>query len=533
MRNSSIGLPSSLILLPLCVAASSASCRVVRQPDPSLEPTGRVNFRIENATGSEAEVGVSTGGDADSTAARTILKDVLLSEGTVRVGAGSFSEGELLCTGQIVVTATVGADSGTGVVFEGAGTGTPGFDEGSLGLAGERTLLYATHYDCGDTVVVRITDDGSRTSGEAEPVGQGEITVYAAHEPVPDPDLPTTDQEPAEADDQTESDDDDATASEGQIRVRVENATPTDAQVTISVAEFSQQVGTGSQAGQDQDLTTEAVVRVGADQHSEGTVACGQTVSVAATLGQDSPAQVSFTGDGTGTPGFDEGSVGLNGERLLIYGEHYTCGDTLVVRLMDDGTGVAFSESDVALGEVLVFTSGQTLPDPAGLPEEGIDDRVDIVIVDQTPSPVQIRLGLGTGTSDEGAGGSNGEASAQSGSSEVQVRVLAGGTAQGTVSCSALVTVTASVVIPKLLWGTDADEESVEDKFREVVLTGDGTGTPGFDEGAVGTAYERFLELDTHFSCGDTITITVTDEGMAADWPNDGTLGAGTISVSE
>ena len=110
MRTSPTWLPTSLILLPLCVAVVSASCRVVREPDPSLEPAFRslvektgqhrgipVGLALVISANTLLGVRIYIGLD-DPTPNSVISKDILLSEGTVRAGAGSFSKGELACT---------------------------------------------------------------------------------------------------------------------------------------------------------------------------------------------------------------------------------------------------------------------------------------------------------------------------------------------------------------------------------------------------------------------------------------------------
>ncbi|HUU83142.1 MAG TPA: hypothetical protein VM243_06515 [Phycisphaerae bacterium] len=521
-------MPNRSIIPLLCAGAVLASCRVIHEPEPT---PGQVTVRIENATGSQADVAVTIdpGTEAGATAARATFNAALTPDGTVRVPPSSFTEGVLLCGEQFVISATVGENAGTTVVFDGAGTGTPGFDEGSVGLAGERTLLNGTHFDCGDAIVIRLTDDGSRAA-DTEPVGTGQISVFTAGDPIPEPDLPAN---AIQSTNTAASATAGSTSAQDQLQVRVENGTPSDAQVTFAISDFSQSNSVGYNAAYlDDDLTTNTVVRVAGGQYSAGTIACGQKITVSADVGTGTPATVSFSGDGTGTPGFDQGSVGLSGERMLVYNEHYACGATLIVHITDDGTGVGFSESNAPLGDVQVYTELQPLPDPVLLPEGTPEDQVGVDILNQTTSPIQVRLSLGNAISDGQDTASAGAGSTQS-ANNIEVRVLSGDIALGTVPCSALVTVTSWVVIPKLQWGSDGDEESVEDKYREVVLTGEGTGTPGFDEGAVGTDYQRFLVLDTHFQCGDIITITITDPGASSNWPDPGSPGAGIIGVDE
>ena len=195
----------SWAVMPVLVAILlPAGCRVSREPEPGEELAGPLAFRIENATASIANITIAPGGSAETgageastgeaaseaaagdTASRLIAQEDLASSATVRVGPYAQSEGELLCGQEVVISVTVEDENTTAVLLEGSGAGTPGFDEGSLGLSGERTLLYDDHYGCGDTVVVRVVDDGTGVGGSTSSTAVGEVRVYAAGQVPPD-----------------------------------------------------------------------------------------------------------------------------------------------------------------------------------------------------------------------------------------------------------------------------------------------------------------------------------------------------------
>ena len=186
--------------LPVVTLLSLASCQVIRVPDSSSQPEGALLFRIENATASPTDVTVQISAvEAQSveggpqTPTNTLAEQSLASEATIRVGPGDFSEGTMGCGPRAVVTAVVG--DGTQVALSGSGAGTPAFDQGSVGLTGERFLLFESDYICGDVVVVRIEDNGTGVGTSSSSIGLGSIAVYAADD-LPDVDLPTFDKDP-------------------------------------------------------------------------------------------------------------------------------------------------------------------------------------------------------------------------------------------------------------------------------------------------------------------------------------------------
>ncbi len=60
--------------------------------------------------------------------------------------------------------------------------------------------------------------------------------------------------------------------------------------------------------------------------------------------------------------------------------------------------------------------------------------------------------------------------------------------------------------------------------FHGVVLTGNGTGTDGFDENSISVVRGRLFQLGTHFECGDTITLTVTATNNQFKFDEEGEL---------
>jgi len=349
----------------LVAALLLTACRVVRLPDSSAEPDGALLFRIENATASQIDVTLASGlseveasllpaeavvddspvietaeaepgpeAGPEPEAARFITEEDLPPEATIRVAGGSYSEGELLCGDQVIVSASADTDTPKTVMLTGAGAGTPGFDESSVGLTGERTLLFDIHYACGDTVVIRVTDDGTGVGGSASDEGLGEVQVY------PPAEVPSVGGLCG-----PDGADRDAAAESDSVLINIDNQTGTG----ISL-EFL--VGTG-----DAETDVQTDVTVLPFGLANGTLGCAQQVTLRALLIESSSGvdgtsptlyQVTLTGDGTGAVGFDEATVGPGNTRLLLKGEHFECGDTIRVTILDDAAGVDEETDSVA-----------------------------------------------------------------------------------------------------------------------------------------------------------------------------------------
>ncbi|MCK4658086.1 MAG: hypothetical protein KAV82_01065, partial [Phycisphaerae bacterium] len=402
----------------------------------------------------------------------------------------------LPCGDEITITANIGGTETAKVLLEGEGTGTVGFDQGSVGLAGERLLLRQVHYDGGDTVVIRITSD--RTGTSPDHTGNGDVEVYAANEPLPEPDFGGT-----------------YTSETDLLRFRFTNHTNSFAQIhiipgspTTQSSSYSEVDGEGSG---DVDSDGGFDVRIGPNDSTDGWFACEEAVTITATLSSSDETTVLLTGAGTGTQGFDEGSVGLDGERLLIRNEHFDCGDTVYISITDDGTSTG--PNHAGTGEIEIYGPDQTPP------EAEVDDDTGILkfrISNETNSFAQMHITLGT-TSEQGSTSSADGEEATSSESDggFDVRVPPNTYTDGWFDCGDAITITASL-------------SSTED--THVLLEGDGTGTQGFDEGSVGSDGERLLVKNVHFVCGDTVYICLTDDGSSS---GPGLAGRGQIDVYE
>ena len=134
-------------------------------------------------------------------------------------------------------------------------------------------------------------------------------------------------------------------------------------------------------------------------------------------------------------------------------------------------------------------------------------DEVTLVVVNAVESTVQVSFATGSGSLADGGGTEV--------SSEVEARVAPGSTTVGTGVCAQEYIVAAAHLEAI---GTTVTEDSGDGpfsgggntRFHSVVLTGDGTGTEGFDSNSIAILRGRLLQRGTHFDCGDTITVTIT-----------------------
>ena len=448
-----------------------------------IVPEQFVGFRIENGTPNTLNIAIvvevptpqqTDGNTLDTEADKTI------SQTDVVVPGGNVTTGTVRC-GDVITVSAHSADSlSTPIQLSGDGTGTPGFDAGSVGNAGERFLLFGTHFDCSETVVIQFPSSGA-----------GRITVLDQGLPLPDSVISPGSADPS----------DPIQPTPGTATFRLDNVTPTAVDVTITAQP------------EDGSTTTETspAVRVPAGQYSAGTYECGPTYVITATMTDGSASTVLLTGDGTGTIGFDSSSIGLAGERSFVFGEHYVCDETIVVRITDDGSGIGVSTSDTPLGEVRVYGSGETIPDPDlpdldQLDESELTEEITLVVVNAVESTLQINFATGNGTLASSLGTDV--------SSEFDVRIPPGATTVGTGVCAQEYMIAASHLESTgttfTQGGVDIFEGGGNINFHAVVLTGDGTGTEGFDSNTIAVARGRLFQLGTHFNCGDTITIIIT-----------------------
>lgn len=464
-----------------------------------LSPTGTVAFRIENGTAGSAEVRIvvtASGEGQSSIGAADGSGDVVSSAGSaattdtvIRVDGGRYSSGELPCGELITISVVSGEDTTTVVALDGDGSGTVGFDSGSVGLGGERFLGLGIHFSCGATILVKILSETA-----------GTLDIVAVGETLPPP-LTSSDAAPDSNDPST-------------VTFRLENATATAADISIAFD--------GGGPSSDPGPTS---IRIPAGEFSEGDIVCGQTYVVSAIIDDDADTPVVFSGDGTGTLGFDGASVGPSGQRLLVFGNHYTCGETVVVRITDDGSGIGASTSDTPLGQINVFSNGDSVPAP-DLPDPdeaggdtGVMD-VTIIVVNDVESTIQLNVASGNGNLAETGGVDV--------TDEFDVRVSPFTTTVGTVACPQEFVLAAAHLEPlKTTFGSDDGSIFTGDganNFHGIVLTGDGTGTAGFDEESIAVDRGRLLQLNTHFQCGDTITITIDATNNQFKFDSEGNL---------
>lgn len=440
-----------------------------------IVPEQFVAFRIENDTQDTAEVTIATSVAGEEAAMQ--LGDGSANDMVIGVPGGSVTSGWTRCGELVTISATVGGMTISTVELTGAGTGTPGFDSGSVGLAGERFLIANTHFACEDTILVRLTAPDS-----------GQIVVVPPGGVLPDPIASPDEAGTSES----------GTSDASKVTFRLENATATPADITVAI-----------EAGGD-DLEGSTPVRVPPAEFTTGEVDCGNTFQITATMADGADSTVLLTGDGTGTIGFDSASIGLSGERLLVFGDDYDCGETIVVRITDDGSGIGLSTSETPLGQVNVFSSGDVVPEPdLPDPDDVIDspevEQLTLVIMNQTESTVQVNFATGNGSL-AGSGGADV-------TSQFDVRVPCQTTTTGSGVCAQEYIVAAThleATSTTYSEGGDIFSGGGGVNYHGVVLTGDGTGTEGFDSNSIAVTRGRLLQLGTHFDCGDMITVTIT-----------------------
>jgi hypothetical protein len=511
----------TLVPMGIACALAPAACNL---GDYGGLGEGDLQLRIENATGAQAEVTIRVetvrrtpvaqpgAAQVDEEApeksagprSAEVQVEVETKDAIVHVPGGRATSGSLACGHRVIVYAVVGEISSTVTKFGGDGSGTPGFDSGSVGTTGERYLLHAVDYACGDTIVVQL-----------DSAENGRVTVVS-----PGESLPQTILDPgAEPGDDGEPDG--PTGASPTVTFRVENATATAGDVTITRS------GAAGGSGQDISTPVDVEVRVPPGSFSLGEITCAELFTVRAEMTNASSSAVLLTGDGTGTAGFDGASIGFDGERLLAFGDHYTCGQSIVVRITDDGSGIGTSASETPLGLVNVFRGTNELPDPDLPDPDELDGdeteevaRTTFEIVNLTESTVQVNVAAGNGSLATSGG--------QDVTDEFDVRVPPFTASRGTRPCAREYMIAA------------AHLESTSSTFSEgggtifsggggvnyhgVVLLGDGTGTEGFDENSIPVVRGRLLELSTHYECGDTLIVTIEETNNKVRYDEEGNM---------
>ncbi len=407
----------------------------------------------------------------------------------IRVPGYQLATGSLLCPPMIRITAQV-TDGESAVLLSGDGSGTPGFDDGSIGPNGERYLIRGINYACGETIIIRVDDDGSGAGTGAGSAARGRVAVVATGNLSPFG--PIDDGSSTGPDATTDGLPDGAVAT--AVDIRVDNRT-----ATLALVDFSVGSSSGSTTSTGEDLQ----VNVAPESITEGSIVCGARLTIKARFpNTDRPAGESataeypdaliiLTGDGTGSPGFDEASIGQSGERILIAGTHFTCGDTVSVLIADDSavlTPQGFNALGLGAGTVQVAGEGEDVQPDDDVPVAEPDVTVSV----NNTTAEFIRINVVNGLASLGK--------------QSNVYVPPSAVTEGVMSCGEQYTISAYSLVPEALDG-------LLDQVL-IVLQGDGTGTPGFDDGSVGATGQRLLLKDAHYACGDTIQIDVTDPGQ-------------------
>jgi hypothetical protein len=309
------------------VVVIGAAPQAIDIPVVTVSPTG-VDFSTLDPIGAAAAAAAGQIGDSDTENLN------LAASATVRIPAFTISEGLLVCGPQARVTTVVDSDR-TPIPLSGAGTGTVGFDSGSVGESGQRLLLNDVHYSCGESVVIRIGNADTAAGGDLT----GQLAVVPGGEPSPfdSIEVPNSDSESAPT----------------TVAVQVSNLGSVIGTVRLAITN-----ATGDQ--QDFDVT------VPPDTLTTGEFVCGTEFRVSASYpdpetpdDNSTERLVILTGDGTGSPGFDENSVSREGERILSVGTHLECGNTILVTIRDDVAPVGFQGLGVFFGTVEVLGAGE------------------------------------------------------------------------------------------------------------------------------------------------------------------------------
>lgn len=246
--------------------------------------------------------------------------------------------------------------------------------------------------------------------------------------------------------------------------------------------------GSHAAGGKSALLAKQAVVRVAPGASTSGSVECVSGLTVKAQIEGEDTEPVVLTGVGAGTSGFDSGSVGLDGERLLTPGVDFDCSDRLLIRI-----------SSARSGQIVAVPAGAVLPEPITPPDtddgsggtDGGDasaSETTVAFQLQNMTSVSVEFSIAAVTSDAA-------------SEATVIRLPARQLTSGTLPCGPTWRVSGVLADPR--------------NARPVTLTGDGTGTIGFDEGSIGASGERYLVFEGHYACGGTIVLTLTDDGSA------------------
>lgn len=320
---------------------------------------------------------------------------------------------------------------------------------------------------------------------------------------------------------------------EQTMTLRVNNATQDTVEIRVtvsaSIASTSDPNSDPGSATEDVAPPSETDVLISGGSETVGTIPCGNVITVVAGAPGGLATTIVLSGAGTGTPGFDSGSVGANGERFLLRGTHFACGDTVVVQVLSANSGqVVVVEPGEDVPSLDALPAGPDSPDttdsddPADSPGTvPIDQSAEVmlIVVNAVESTVQVNFATGSGTLASSGGVDV--------SSEIDVRVPPGATTVGSGVCAEEYIIAAAHLEATgstfTSGGTEIFESGGNINFHGVSLTGDGTGTEGFDGNSLAVSRGRLFQRGIHFECGDVITVAITatnnqfrfdDEGM-------------------
>ncbi|MGB0715773.1 MAG: hypothetical protein ACPGXK_07840 [Phycisphaerae bacterium] len=299
------------------------------------------------------------------------------------------------------------------------------------------------------------------------------------------------------------------------LGIRLENATPDTVEVKLALVNPSEAGSLDGESSIEPEVD-ETVVILQSGDVTEGSIVCHEQVTVTATNAVSE--NLILSGEGTGTPGFDSGSTGQSGERFLLFGEHFVCEDTLVLQLATSQDGsVSVVSAGEAFPEPLTDVTDESSPDGLSdsgeggdmvdAPEESAEDADLLMqVVNATESTIQINFAAGDGNLTEGGSAAIVD--------EFDVRIPPFTSTTGPAVCAVEYIVAASHLEST---GTTFSEGNGDIfngagnvTFHGVVLTGDGTGTEGFDSNTIAVTRGRLLQRGTHYVCGDDVVVTVS-----------------------
>ncbi len=312
------------------------------------------------------------------------------------------------------------------------------------------------------------------------------------------------------------------TTAESAVSLRIENAAPDTANVNVTTSIARVVTDHETHVSTTEIETVDTNIRVQAGEVTGGAVLCGDMLTVTVTVGDAESAAVDLTGAGTGTPGFDSGSVGLTGERFLIADTHFACNDTILIQLPRSDSGeIDVVAQGAPLPEPITSGGGTTEPDPGDGDGDVVEPEVEqvaLVVVNETESTVQVNFAAGDGTLSGGDGSGL--------AAEFDVRVPSGATTRGSAECATEYIVAAAHLEATATTYSEGGATIFDSgggvNFHGVVLTGDGTGTDGFDSTSIPVSRGRLLQDGIHYACGETVTVTITATNNQVEFDDEG-----------